>query len=82
MRYVVNFGEIRRAQLAKSSLLTSALVPLGSFKVCSGAKERGVRKATGRYCNLGSCVCRERPALGQNTQMMKLERFMTIVFDL
>ena len=33
-------GEVRRAQLAKSTLLTSMLVPLGSFKVCSDAKER------------------------------------------
>ena len=30
---VVNFGEVRRAQLAKSNLLTSSLVPLGSLKV-------------------------------------------------
>ena len=37
---VVNFGEVRRAQVAKSILLTSILVPLGSFKVCSDAKER------------------------------------------
>ena len=37
---VVNFGEVRRAQLAKSSLLASTLVPLGSFKFCSDAKER------------------------------------------
>ena len=40
---VVIFGKVRRAQLAKSSLLTSSLVPLGflrSFKVCSDAKER------------------------------------------
>ena len=37
---VMNFGEIRRAQLAKSTLVTSRLVPLGSFKVCSDAKER------------------------------------------
>ena len=37
---VVNFGEVRRAQLAKSTLITSTLVPLGSFKVCSDAKER------------------------------------------
>ena len=36
-------GEVRRAQLAKSALLTSTQVPLGSFqifKVCSDAKER------------------------------------------
>ena len=34
---LVNFGEIRRAQLDKSTLLASKLVPLGtfrSFKVC------------------------------------------------
>ena len=40
---VVNFGEVRRVQLAKSTLLSSTLVPLGSFrsfKVCSNAKER------------------------------------------
>ena len=29
---VVNFGEVRRAQLAKCTLLTSMLVPLGSFQ--------------------------------------------------
>ena len=48
----MNFGEVRRAQLAKSTLLTSTLVPLGSFKVCSDAKEREwVRKATVSYRN-------------------------------
>ena len=41
----MNFGEVRRAQLTKSTLLTSMLVPLGSFKICSDAKERvGCRK--------------------------------------
>ena len=30
---VVNIGEVRRAQLAKSTLLTSSLVPLGSFQI-------------------------------------------------
>ena len=30
---VVNFGEVRRAQLAKSTLLTSSLVPMGSFQI-------------------------------------------------
>ena len=29
---VVNFGEVRRAQLAKSTILTSMFVPLGSFR--------------------------------------------------
>ena len=30
---VVNFGEVRRAQLAKSTLFTFTLVPLGSFQI-------------------------------------------------
>ena len=30
---VANFDEIRRSQLAKSTLLTSSLVPLGSFQI-------------------------------------------------
>ena len=30
---VVNFGEVRRAPTAKSTLLTSTLVPLGSFQI-------------------------------------------------
>ena len=56
---MVNFGEIRRAQLAKSTIVTSTLVPLGFFQFCSDAKERerereresesGVRKATRSY---------------------------------
>ena len=40
---VVNFDEVRGAKLAKSTLLTSSLVPLGlfrSFKVCPDGKER------------------------------------------
>ena len=36
---VVNFTEVRRAQLAKSTLLTSTLVPLRSLQICSVAKE-------------------------------------------
>ena len=36
---MVNFGEVRRAQLAKSTLLTFTLVPLGSFKACSDDKD-------------------------------------------
>ena len=43
MELVFNFVEVRRAQLVKSTLLTSTLVPLGfsrNCKVCSGAKER------------------------------------------
>ena len=30
---VVNFGEVRRVQLAKSTLLTSTMVSLGSFQM-------------------------------------------------
>ena len=40
---VVNFGEVRRAQLAKSTLLSSTLCPLDLFRyfqVYSDAKER------------------------------------------
>ena len=40
---LMNFGEVRSAQLAKSTLLTSTLVPLGYFQifnVCSDANER------------------------------------------
>ena len=40
---MVNFSEVQRAQLVKSTLLTYTLVSLGSFrfsKVCSDAKEK------------------------------------------
>ena len=40
---MVNFGEVRKAQLTKSTLLTSTWCPwdlFRSFKVCSDAKER------------------------------------------
>ena len=37
---MVNFDEVQRAQLAKSTLLTYTWGPLGSFKVCSDAKLR------------------------------------------
>ena len=36
----MNFGKVWRAQLPKTTLLTSTLVSLGSFQVCSDAKER------------------------------------------
>ena len=38
----MNFGEVRRAQLAKFTILNSTLVPLESFKICSDTKERVV----------------------------------------
>ena len=37
---MVNFGEVRRVQLANSTLLSSTTEPLGSFQVCSDCKER------------------------------------------
>ena len=44
---MVDFGEFLRVHLAKSAVLTSTSVPLGSFKICSDAKEEsGVRKAS------------------------------------
>ena len=47
---MVNFGEVRRAQLAKSTFLTSMLVPLRFSKVCSDVRElvvcRKQREAT------------------------------------
>ena len=49
---MANFGEVRRAQLAKSTLLTSSLVPLGSFKVCSDAKERVGAESNGKLSHL------------------------------
>ena len=39
---VVNFGEVRRAQLVKSTLLASTMVPLEYFQIfkdCSDAEE-------------------------------------------
>ena len=57
---VVNFGEVRKAQLAKCTLLTSRWCPwdlIISFKVCSDAKERvGKRKAAGSYRIYSSLV--------------------------
>ena len=49
---MVNFGEVRRVQLAKSTLLTSSLVPLGSFKDCSDAKERWGAESNGKLPHL------------------------------
>ena len=54
----VNFGEVRKSQLVKSTLFISSLVPLGYFQICSDAKEResGVQKATGSYRIYSSLV--------------------------
>ena len=54
-----NFDEVRMAKLAKSTLLTTTLVPwdlFRSFKVCSDAEESGVRKAKGSYRTYSSLV--------------------------
>ena len=52
---IFHFGEVRRAQLAKTTLLTSTF-PVGapgiffrSIKICLDANESRVRKATGSY---------------------------------
>ena len=45
-------GEVWRDQLVKSTLLTSMLVPLGSFKVCSDAKERVGVESNGKLPHL------------------------------
>ena len=45
---MMNFGVVRRAQLAKSLSSTPRWSP-SDFKVCSDAKESGVRKATWSY---------------------------------
>ena len=59
---MVNFYEVRTAQLCKFTLLTSTLGSFRSFRVCLGARERereresGVRKATGSYRTYTSLV--------------------------
>ena len=99
---VVNFGEVRKTQLAKSTLLTSTLGSLESFQIFNGQfrykRESGVRKATGscrtylfavkerpafgQSCNLGSCICSEGPALGQNTLMMMIKIIKSVTLQL
>ena len=78
---VVNFVEVRRAQLAKSTLLTSSLVPLGSFQTFKSLfrcqRESGARKATGSYRTYSSLVklqptflsLQRRPAFEQNCRL-------------
>ena len=72
--------EVRRAQLAKSTLPTSKLEFLfRSFTVCS----------FGQNCYLSYCVCSERPAIRQNILMMTIyfrtrqhQRSMTLVMHI
>ena len=49
---MVNFGEIRRAQLAKFTLFTSTLRSLRSYQVCSDAKERVGAERNGKQPHL------------------------------
>ena len=49
---MVNFCEVQRAQLDKSTLLTSTLGPLGSFKVCSDVEERVGSESNGKLLHL------------------------------
>ena len=44
--------EVRRAQLAISTLLTSMMVPLGSFNICSDAKDEWGAKSNGKLPHL------------------------------
>ena len=56
---VVMIGEVRRAQLAKSTLLTSTLVPLGIFSDILRSVQMlksGMWKATGSYLTYSSLV--------------------------
>ena len=72
---VVNFGEVRRTQLAKSILLTSTLVPLRSIKICSNAKERvGVMKATGNYRTYRSLVKQQPGFLRERERERETDR--------
>ena len=88
---VVNFGEVRTAQLANPSLSSPpSWWPwdlFRYFKVCSDAKQRvgcgKQREATAPIqspinCSLGSCACGEGPALGQNTLMMMMMMILYI----
>ena len=67
---VVNFTEVRRAQLAKSTLITSMLVPpwdlFRFFKVCSDAQERE------REREREVCV-KQREATGHIQSLVKLQ---------
>ena len=74
---VANFGEVQRVHLAKPTLLTSALVPLGSFQIFLG-----VRKATGSYRTYSSLIkllpwflrvqCRTCPCAKMQPRLLRL----------
>ena len=68
---VVNFEEVRRAQLAKFTLLTSTLGPQMLNREW-GVENNGKLPLLffpSKNCSLGSCVCGGRPALGQNCSL-------------
>ena len=88
---VVNFSEVRRAQLAKSTVRTSTLVPLEYFQIflrfVQMLKTEWGAESNGKLphlfnpwlnCILGSCTCSEGPALGQNTD--DDDRMVMLVF--
>ena len=49
---VLNFTEVRRAQLAKSTLLASTMVPLESFQIFQDAKEKWGAESNGMLLHL------------------------------
>ena len=74
----MNFGKVRRAQLVKSTLLTSTLVPLGSFKACSDAKEWAAESngklphlfIPSKAATLVPEICSGRPAFEENCNLV------------
>ena len=52
---VVNFGEVRRVQLAKSTLLISTLVSLGIFSDLLSSVQRKQREAIGIGIDFDIC---------------------------
>ena len=79
---VVNFGEVRRVQLAKSLHAPPRRCPwdiFRSFKVCSSAKESGVRKATGGYCTYSSIVKLQPRFLSFAVEDLPLGRIAVLV---
>ena len=72
---VVNFGEVWMAQVAKSTLLTSMLVRLGSVQMLKrewGAESKGKLPhlfIPSKTAAFGSWVCSGRPTFGQNCSL-------------
>ena len=77
---VVNFGEVRKAQLAKSTLQAGAPGIFSNLlRSVQMLRECGVQKAVGSYCTYSSLVklqpwflslrWKRRPAFGQNCSL-------------